>query len=140
LTRTVVLDTGPLVALLNRRDRYHRWTIEQWADVDLPVLTCEAVLTEACFLLRKSPGGPAAVLEMVARAVVKVAYDVEADVAALGRLMTRYADVPMALADACLVRMIEQQPDATVLTLDRDFRVYRSHARRVIPAVMPSDI
>ena len=135
-----MLDTGPLVALLNRRDRYHRWTIEQWADVDLPVLTCEAVLTEACFLLRKSPGGPAAVLEMVARAVVKVAYDVEADVAALGRLMTRYADVPMALADACLVRMIEQQPDARVLTLDRDFRVYRSHGRRVIPAFMPSDI
>ena len=135
-----MLDTGPLVALLNRRDRYHRWTTEQWADVDLPVLTCEAVLTEACFLLRKSPGGPAAVLEMVARAVVKGAYDVEADVAALGRLMTRYADVPMALADACLVRMIEQQPDARVLTLDRDFRVYRSHGRRVIPAVMPSDI
>jgi uncharacterized protein len=140
LTRTVVLDTGPLVALLNRRDRYHRWTTEQWVDVEPPVLTCEAVLTEACFLLRKSPGGPAAVLELVGRTVVKVAYDVEADVEALGRLMTRYADVPMSLADACLVRMIERQPDATVLTLDRDFRVYRSHGRRVIPALMPSDI
>jgi predicted nucleic acid-binding protein len=140
LTRTVVLDTGPLVALLNRRDRYHRWTTEQWADVEPPVLTCEAVLTEACFLLRKSPGGPAAVLELVGRAVVKVAYDVEADVEALGKLMTRHADVPMSLADACLVRMIERQPGATVLTLDRDFRVYRSHGRRVIPALMPSDI
>jgi len=42
-----VLDTGPLVALLNRRDRYHRWTAEQWAEVEPPVLTCEAVLTEA---------------------------------------------------------------------------------------------
>ncbi len=135
-----MLDTGPLVALLNRRDRYHRWTTEQWAEVEPPVLTCEAVLTEACFLLRKSPGGPAAVLELVSRSVVTVAYDVEADVEALSRLMTRYADVPMSLADACLVRMVERQPDAAVLTLDRDFRVYRSHGRRVIPALMPSDI
>ena len=140
MTRSVVLDTGPLVALLNRRDRYHRWTTEQWAEVEPPVLTCEAVLTEACFLLRKSPGGPAAVLELVSRSVVTVAYDVEADVEALSRLMTRYADVPMSLADACLVRMVERQPDAAVLTLDRDFRVYRSHGRRVIPALMPSDI
>jgi uncharacterized protein len=79
------------------------------------------------------------VLELVSRAVVKVAYAVEADVEALARLMTRYADVPMSLADACLVRMIERQPDSTVLTLDRDFRIYRSHGRRVIPALMPSD-
>lgn len=62
------------------------------------------------------------------------------DVVAPGKLMTRYADVPMSLAGACLVRMIERQPDATVLTLDRDFRVDRSHGRRVIPALMPSDI
>lgn len=135
-----MLDTGPLVALLNRRDRYHRWTTEQWADLELPVLTCEAVLTEACFLLRKSPEGPKAALELVGRGVLKVAYDVEADVEALTRLMTRYADVPMSLADACLVRVIERQPAAAVLTLDSDFRVYRSHGRRVIPALMPSDI
>lgn len=140
MNRTVVLDTGPLVALINRRDRYHRWTTEQWADVEPPVLTCEAVLTEACFLLRKSSGGPAAVLELVGRGVVKVAYHVEADIEALGRLMTRYSDVPMSLADACLVRMIERQPNVAVLTLDSDFRVYRSHGRRVIPIVMPSDI
>jgi uncharacterized protein len=128
------------VALLNRRDRYHRWATEQWADVELPLLTCEPVLTEACFLLRKSSRGSAAVLELVGRSVVKIAYDVEADVDALGRLMTRYSDVPMSLADACLIRMIERQPDATVLTLDGDFRVYRSHGRRVIPALIPSDI
>lgn len=136
----IVLDTGPLVALLNRRDRYHGWTTEQWADVDLPVLTCEPVLTEACFLLRELSGGPAAVLELVGRGVIKIAYGVEAEVQALGRLMTRYAGVPMSLADACLVRMVERHPAARVLTLDRDFRVYRAHGRRVIPAVMPSDL
>jgi predicted nucleic acid-binding protein len=80
------------------------------------------------------------VIELVAREVVKVSYDVASDASALGRLMTRYADVPMSLADACLVRMIERATDASVLTVDRDFRIYRAHGRRVIPVVMPSDI
>ncbi|MBI2204659.1 MAG: PIN domain-containing protein [Candidatus Rokubacteria bacterium] len=140
MIRTVLLDTGPLVALLNRRDRYHRWSTEQWADIALPVLSCEPVLTEACFLLRELAGGPSAILELVGRGAVKIAYGVEAEVDALGKLMTRYADVPMSLADACLVRMVERHPGAMVLTLDRDFRVYRSHGRRVISTIMPSDL
>jgi predicted nucleic acid-binding protein len=69
-----------------------------------------------------------------------MAYGVEADVQALGRLMTRYEDVPMSLADACLVRIVERHPATTVLTLDSDFRVYRAQGRRVIPAIMPSDL
>ncbi len=104
------------------------------------MLTCEPVLTEACFLLRNLSGGPAAVLELLARGVVKIGYSVEAEVEALGRLMTRYAEVPMALADACLVRMVEQRPGAVVFTLDTDFRVYRVHGRRVVPVAMPSDL
>jgi predicted nucleic acid-binding protein len=140
LTPAVLLDTGPLVALLNRRDRYHGWTTQQWAELEPPFQTCEPVLTEACFLLRESSRGPAAVLELVGRGVVKIAYGVEAEVDALVKLMTRYADVPMSLADACLVRMVERHPRATVLTLDRDFHVYRSHGRRVIPVTMPSDL
>lgn len=135
-----MLDTGPLVAFINSRDRYHRWATEQWADAEPPLLTCEPVLTEACFLLRHLPRGAAAVLELVGRGIVNVAYSVEADAEALGRLTTRYADVPMSLADACLVRMVERHPAATVLTLDRDFRVYRAHGRRVIPVLMPSDL
>lgn len=140
MTRTVLLDAGPLVALFNRRDRFHRWATEQWADLEPPLLTCEPVLTEACFLLRGLPGGPPAVLELLVRGVVKVVYGVAAEAEMLGKLMTRYADVPMSLADACLVRMVEQQPGAAVLTLDRDFRVYRVHGRRVISVIMPTDI
>jgi predicted nucleic acid-binding protein len=136
----VALDTGPLVALVNGRDRYHRWAAEQWADIEPPFLTCEPVLTEACFLVRQLPEGPRRVLELLARGILNVAYSVEADAEALGRLMSRYADVPMSLADACLVRMVERHPAATVLTLDRDFRVYRAHGRRVIPVLMPSDL
>jgi uncharacterized protein len=125
---------------LNRRDRYHRWAIEQWAELESPLLTCEPVLTEACFLLRNLSEGPEAVLELVARGAAKIGYGVEGEAERLGKLMSRYAEVPMSLADACLVRMVEQQSDAAVFTLDRDFRIFRVHGRRVIPVIMPSDL
>lgn len=140
MTASILIDTGPLVAMLNRRDQYHQWATEQWADIVPPVFTCEPVLTEACFLLRELSQGPAAVLDLVGRGAIKIAYDVEAEVEPLAKLMTRYAEVPMSLADACLVRMVELRPGASVLTLDRNFRIYRTHGRRVIPAVMPSDL
>ena len=98
------------------------------------------MLTEACFLLRDLSGGPAAVLELLTRGTTKIDYRVEAEAGRLAKLMSRYAEVPMSLADACLVRMVEQQSDATVFTLDRDFRIYRVHGRRVIPVIMPSDL
>ncbi len=67
--------------------------------------------------------------------VVNVLED-EAD--AVGRLMRRYANVPMSLADACLVRIIERTENASLLTLDSDFRIYRQKGRRLIPLITPA--
>ena len=137
--RKVLLDTGPLVAFLNRRDRYHKWAIGQWERCAPPLLTCEAVVAEACFLLRNLHGGSRSVIELVKRGVVAVAFDLQAEAAPIARLMTRYADVPMSLADACLVRMTELQEDSLVLTMDQDFHVYRRHGRQAVHARMPAD-
>ena len=136
----VLLDTGPLVAFLDRRDRYHTWARAQWAEIEPPLLTCEAVVTEACFLVRDLPGGGTTVVDLVTRGVVRIGYDLQVDAAPTAKLLARYASVPMALADACLVRMAERQPGSRVLTLDRDFRVYRMLGRRVIPTAMPPDL
>ncbi len=133
-----LLDTGPLVALLNRRDAHHRWACEVLDSIEPPVQTCEAVLSEACFLVRELRGGPDAVLELVARDIIQVAFSLESELAAVRKLLTRYASVPMSLADACLVRMTELDNGATVLTLDSDFRIYRRHGRQVVPVVLPS--
>jgi predicted nucleic acid-binding protein len=135
-----LLDTGPLVAFLDRRDGYHRWATEQWDQIEPPLFTCEPVLSEACFLLRDVSGGGPAVLDLVVRGVLRVGLAIEREAAAIRRLMSRYASVPMSLADACLVRMAERQPGSRVLTLDRDFRVYRMHGRQVIPTAMPPDL
>ena len=134
---SIVLDTGPLVSLLNRRDRHHAWARDVLDGVDAPVFTCDPVLSEACFLLRTLPGGPDAVLELVARGLVRSDFRVGSEVDALRLLMKKFQSVPMSLADACLVRMTELDSRSVVVTLDSGFRVYRRNRRQVVPTISP---
>ncbi|HUE84533.1 MAG TPA: PIN domain-containing protein [Vicinamibacterales bacterium] len=137
MKRQVLLDTGPLVALVDARDRYHRWAIAQWGDIEPPLLTCEAVISEACFLLDQAAGGSAAVFQMLLREAVAIGFRLDEHLKEVDKLRTKYADVPMSVADASLVRMSEQFSRSAVLTLDDDFKVYRKHGRYVIPLLSP---
>lgn len=103
------------------------------------MLTCEAVLSESCFLLGKVPGGSLAVMELVSRGAVSAPFRFADEAEAVAELLARYASVPMSFADACLVRMAEQHRASAVLTLDRDFMVYRKNRRQVIPMIMPDE-
>ena len=134
-----LLDTGPLVALLNRADAHHAWAKQQWGRIEPPLLTCEAVVSEACFLLRGLDPGPKAVLEAVHRGVVQIAFRLTDHVDRVEQLVHKYSRVPMSLADACLVCLAELQSESTVFTIDRDFRIYRKHGRAVIPVLMPEE-
>jgi len=96
------------------------------------------VLAESAYLLRSTKEGPAAALSLVERRVVRIEFSMEAEIAAVIALMRKYGDLPMSLADACLVRMAEVWPGAEVLTLDRDFLVYRMSSRRMVPTRMPA--
>ena len=136
MTPEVLLDAGPLVALLDQRDSYHDWAKEQFAAAP-PLLTNEPVLAEACHLLRKLPGGRATVVALLKSGAVAAPFRLEDHAAEVESLLRKYESVPMSLADACLVRMAELQPGSKVLTLDADFSVYRSQGRRVIPTIMP---
>ncbi|MBN1608115.1 MAG: PIN domain-containing protein [Polyangiaceae bacterium] len=135
--RTVILDTGPLVALLNRRERQHAWASRVLDLIEPPVFTCDAVLSEACFLLRTVEGGSDAVLELVARGIVRSDFRVTGEIGAVRALMKKFRDVPMSLADACLVRMTELDPQSAVLTLDSDFGLYRRNRRQLVPIISP---
>ena len=137
MRKRMLMDTGPLVASINRRDRYHSWVKERLGEIPPPIFTCEPVLAEACFLLQDLPGGSGAVLDLLERGVLRVEFPVSSHVRALAALMAKYSNVPMSLADACLVRMTELHEDSVVMTLDRDFLVYRRHGRQAIPVLMP---
>jgi predicted nucleic acid-binding protein len=134
---TILIDTGPLVALLNRRDKYSAWVSEVLDTIEPPVFTCDAVLSEACFLLQRVDGGADAILGLVAQGIVTSDFRVMTEVKALRTLMERFANVPMSLADACLVRMTELEADSVVVTLDRDFTIYRRNRRQAVPTISP---
>ncbi len=133
----VIIDTGPLVAFLNRKDEWHDWAVAQLTLIAPPLLTCEAVLSEAAFLLRRDHAGVDGLLQMVHRRLVTSPFRADDEIDDLRRLMKRYADVPMSLADACLVRMAEKHTRASVMTLDEDFRIYRRLGRQIIPLIAP---
>jgi hypothetical protein len=101
-----------------------------------PWRTCEPVLSEAFFLL--GPPGTLALGALLRRRALIPAFDLGGDVESVLKLLQKYADVPMSLADACLVRMTETLADPIVLTADADFRIYRRHSRQTVPCVMPS--
>jgi predicted nucleic acid-binding protein len=132
----IVLDTGPLVAFLYGRERDHDWAAEQFDRVDQPFISCEPVLTEACFLVSRNGQSPVVVLDILERGMVRIGLDLEAELPVLRRLMQRYASVPMSLADACLVRLVELT-GLPILTLDSDFAIYRAHGRRRLTLITP---
>lgn len=132
-----IADAGPLVALLSSRDRHHAWAKAAFASVKPPALTCEAVLAEAWHLLGRSSNGQTALLDLVAGGTLVVEFSLIAELSPVRRLVARYRDRPMSLADACIVRLAELFDEAIVITLDQDFSVYRKHGRQSIPLAAP---
>jgi predicted nucleic acid-binding protein len=131
-----IVDTGPIVALLSAADRWHAWSKAQFARVNAPLLTCEAVISEAGFILRGDRQATDALFGLLDRGVLELRFELAAEHAGVRALVKRYANVPMSVADACLVRMSELV-NAPVLTLDGDFRIYRRLGRQVIPLLAP---
>jgi predicted nucleic acid-binding protein len=133
----VIVDTGPLVALLVRTDDHHRWAVDRLRELAPPFLTCEPVLAEVAHLVRRVRHGVERFVDLLLSDLLRVDFAVMAERAHLGRLLRKYADRPMSLADACLVRLAELHDSAAVLTIDEDFSVYRKHGRREIPVIAP---
>lgn len=133
----VIVDTGPLVAFLVKEETHHQWVCEQFQKLPAPFLTCEAVLTEAFFLVRRLPHGPPKFFGLLNSGLLDAGFSVIAEGPALEKLVQRYANVPMSLTDACLVRLSKLNPRATVFTLDQDFQIYRREGRQPIPLLMP---
>jgi predicted nucleic acid-binding protein len=133
---TTICDTGPLVAYLNRNDPHHRWALALMKQVPPPLLTCEAVLTEAAYFLREDGAAVDPLFQLLGRGALRLAFDLSAHWPRVRTLMARYAR--MDLADASVVVMSELYARSQVLTIDRrDFSVYRRHDRRVIDFVAP---
>ena len=137
MLRQVIVDTSILVALIDRRDQYHDWAREQLSSISPPLLTCEAVISEAWFLLGRVGNGREALLLLLEQDQVSVEFDLNAEQVAVIALIRSYQSVPASVADAELVRMAELYPQSSVFTLDSDFQIYRKNRNTPIPLITP---
>jgi len=133
-----IIDTGPLVAFFDRSERHHGWVVARIGELEPPLLICEPVLTEAMYLLGRYPLAADALIGLLQNGALHIAFQMEANIEEVRRLLHKYRDTPMSLADACIVRMAEIHDRHDVLTLDSDFAVYRKHSRVPLPLIHPA--
>ncbi len=136
--KPALLDTGVIVALLDRSEKFHQACADAVHEMHSPLITCEAVIAESCYLLRSLPGAPEAVLENAAAGIFQVAFQLSRDAAGVKQVLRKYRDRKIDLADACLIRLADEFETPDILTLDKDFAIYRWRKNkpfRLLPAL-----
>ena len=123
--KPALLDTGVIVALLDRSENAHPACAKAIRELQAPLITCEAVVTEACYLLRNLPGAPEAVIENVTAGIFQIPFQLSREAAGVKQILRKYRDRKIDLADACLIHLAAEFETAEVLTLDKDFTIYR---------------
>jgi hypothetical protein len=141
MTANAPIDTGAILALLDRTDRWHRVCVDAFVQLRLPLLTSEAVLTELFHLVGDSRHEMEAAWKFVRAGALVLATVEDSDLPRVQELMSRYADRPMDFADATLVHLAKREAVSTIFTVDHaDFDTYRIEGRRrfrVLPANRP---
>ena len=137
--KPVLLDTGVVVALLDRSERHHARCATVVTKLERPLVTCEAVIAESCYLLRRLSGADEAVLENVARRVFLIPFQLSRTATPVRNIMRKYSDQPADFADACLIQLADELNTGEILTLDRDFALYRWRKTRSFDLLIDLD-
>ena len=134
--KPVLLDTGVVVALLDRSEKHHAQCVAAIEEMDFPLVTCEAVIAESCYLLQRLTGAPEAVLENVEQGVFQVPFQIAQSAGVVKSIMRKYRDLPADFADACLIHLADVLDTGQILTLDSDFLSYRWRRTRSFELLM----
>lgn len=134
---SIFIDTGPIIAFLDRNDAHHDFVEEEMKVMNSPLYTCEAVITESFFLLQRIPKGIASLIELIESDKIKISFDYSAHFKRVHWFIKKYTNVPMSFADACLVRMAETAESSRIFTLDSDFSIYRTSRGKPFSLISP---
>jgi len=133
----ILLDSSVIVALLNRREHSHARSVKATREIRQPLFTCEAVITECCFLLKHRREAESDMFANLVNGAFQIQFELKRSAAAVLALMHKYRDVPMSLADACLVQMADELDTGDILTLDSDFSHYRWRKNKKFNLLIP---
>ncbi len=135
----ILVDTGFLVALYDKREPMHRRCLRIYDSLDQPLVTCEAVVSEALHLLRHAQAAADGILASIDRKILEVPFVLAESAGTVKALMEKYRDIPADFADACLIAMADQLGTGDILTLDSDFAHYRWRRNRPFRLLVPLD-
>jgi uncharacterized protein len=137
--KRILVDTGPLVAILSREVEYHTVCVDALREMPAPLVSCWPVITEVAWLLKKSQRAVQNLLRSIDGRFLELLPLAGAEAEAIAALMKRYEDIRPQLADAALVYLAGREKIETIFTLDRrDFSIYRSGRRsqfRIVPEI-----
>jgi uncharacterized protein len=135
--KRVLVDTGPLVAIMSHADQHHKTCLEALHELPGPLFSCWPVITEAAWLLRRHPGVVRQLLDSISAGFLELLPVQSAEAVEIGKVIEKYRNIRPQLADAALVYLAERDGFDVIFTLDRrDFSVYqagRKRAFRIIP-------
>jgi len=123
--KPILIDTGVIVAILDNTDEWHKACMRAMRQVSRPLATCEAVISESCFLLQHIPGAAEDVLANVERKIFRISFQLTDNADAVSTSMRTYRDMPASFPDACLIQMADELDTGDILTLDSNFEHYR---------------
>ena len=135
--KPVLLDTGVIVALLDRSERHHKSCVAALEAVTGPLVTCEAVIAESCYLLRSLEGAPEAILENVVSGIFQIPFQLSRSASQIQRVSRKYQDREVDFADACLIHLATELHTGEILTLDHDFELYRWSVNKPFHLLIP---
>ncbi len=133
----ILIDSGPLVALLSSIEKYHRWVLEQLSDMSGELVTTEAVLSEVVFLLRHHPTALNAISSLVKQGILHIDRAFSESPTECLELVLKYADLPSSVADVSLVYLHSKLKNSVIFTLDSDFLVYKDKSTKPLRLVAP---
>jgi predicted nucleic acid-binding protein len=135
--RPVLLDSGAIVALLDTREQHHSSCVRVLEELEQPLATCEAVISESCFLLRQIPHAADRILANVEAEIFQMPFQLARSASSIRSIISKYHDIPASFADACLVQMADELDTGDILTLDSDFVHYRWRRSRRFRMLIP---
>ena len=137
--RPILVDTSFIIALYNKSDRRHAQCMYMLDAVEQQAVTCEAVVTESCYMLRQVRGAMADILATIETGALEIRFQLDRSAGKVRALLEKYRDLPASLADACLVQMADELDTGDILTLDSDFKRYRWRRNRAFNLLIPLD-
>ena len=133
----ILVDASFLVSVYDKREPYHRQCMAALDQVNRPLVTCEPVVTEAMYLLRRLSGAPQAILASIQEGQLEIPFQLARGVDEVLAYYTKYRDTPCDFADACLIAMADQLDTGDILTLDSDFMHYRWRRNKRFRMLIP---